>query len=251
MVAFHRGGNAVDAAIAANAAIAVTCTPPLRYGWRPVRPRAHRTVGRRPQRQRTSGLRRRPCRAPSVGTLRDAVPSRHPLGHACPAASTAGSRCTSGSARSRSPTSWHRRSGSPNTGSRPARCSSPRWARSTTPPAPISTRSPVRRRTSGPSYAGPASAGHCGRSPPAAATASTAASSAPACWTLGAWLLRGQGPRRSQADWVEPLTVDAFGVELHTIPPNSQGYLTLGGAAVWRASSAFPTTPTTRNGRTS
>ena len=33
---------------------------------------------------------------------------------------------------------------------------------------------------------------------------------------------------RSQADWVEPLTTTAFGVELHTIPPNSQGYLTLG-----------------------
>lgn len=32
---------------------------------------------------------------------------------------------------------------------------------------------------------------------------------------------------RSQADWVDPLTTEAFGVELHTIPPNSQGYLTL------------------------
>lgn len=34
----------------------------------------------------------------------------------------------------------------------------------------------------------------------------------------------------SQADWVEPLTAAAFGVEFHTIGPNSQGYLTLGGA---------------------
>lgn len=32
---------------------------------------------------------------------------------------------------------------------------------------------------------------------------------------------------RSQADWVDPLTTQAFGVDLHTIPPNSQGYLTL------------------------
>jgi len=31
-----------------------------------------------------------------------------------------------------------------------------------------------------------------------------------------------------QATWVDPLTSDALGVELHTIPPNSQGYLTLG-----------------------
>lgn len=35
---------------------------------------------------------------------------------------------------------------------------------------------------------------------------------------------------RVQADWVEPLSTDAFGVRLHTIGPNSQGYLTLGGA---------------------
>jgi gamma-glutamyltranspeptidase/glutathione hydrolase len=34
----------------------------------------------------------------------------------------------------------------------------------------------------------------------------------------------------NQADWVEPLTGSAFGVDLHTIGPNSQGYLTLGGA---------------------
>lgn len=34
----------------------------------------------------------------------------------------------------------------------------------------------------------------------------------------------------SQADWVESLSAPAFGVHLHTIGPNSQGYLTLGGA---------------------
>lgn len=33
-----------------------------------------------------------------------------------------------------------------------------------------------------------------------------------------------------QAEWVDPLTTNAFGVDLHTIGPNSQGYLTLGGA---------------------
>ena len=32
----------------------------------------------------------------------------------------------------------------------------------------------------------------------------------------------------SQATWVEPLSTRAFGVDLHTIGPNSQGYLTLG-----------------------
>ena len=34
------------------------------------------------------------------------------------------------------------------------------------------------------------------------------------------------------AEWVTPLTARAWGVDLHTIPPNSQGYLTLGSAAL-------------------
>ncbi len=33
-----------------------------------------------------------------------------------------------------------------------------------------------------------------------------------------------------QANWVEPLSASAFGVDLHTIGPNSQGYLTLAAA---------------------
>ena len=36
----------------------------------------------------------------------------------------------------------------------------------------------------------------------------------------------------SQADWVEPLEADAFGAQLFTMPPNSQGYLLLGIAAL-------------------
>jgi gamma-glutamyltranspeptidase/glutathione hydrolase len=35
---------------------------------------------------------------------------------------------------------------------------------------------------------------------------------------------------RNQADWVDPLVVDAFGVHLHTIGPNSQAYLFAGAA---------------------
>ena len=35
---------------------------------------------------------------------------------------------------------------------------------------------------------------------------------------------------RSQADWVEPLGLEAWGRRLWTVPPNSQGYLTLAGA---------------------
>jgi gamma-glutamyltranspeptidase / glutathione hydrolase len=37
---------------------------------------------------------------------------------------------------------------------------------------------------------------------------------------------------RTQAEWVEPLTASAFGVELFSIPPNSQGYLALGSSVM-------------------
>lgn len=49
---------------------------------------------------------------------------------------------------------------------------------------------------------------------------------------LGGGLFTPDDLERSQADWVEPLSAPAFGVELHTIGPNSQGYLTLGGAVL-------------------
>ncbi|MEM9608698.1 MAG: gamma-glutamyltransferase [Actinomycetota bacterium] len=38
--------------------------------------------------------------------------------------------------------------------------------------------------------------------------------------------------QRSQAEWVTPLSVDAFGSTIWTVPPNSQGYLALAGTAV-------------------
>lgn len=47
---------------------------------------------------------------------------------------------------------------------------------------------------------------------------------------LGEGLFSTRDMERSSAEWVAPLCTNAFGVDLHTIPPNSQGYLTLGGA---------------------
>jgi gamma-glutamyltranspeptidase/glutathione hydrolase len=47
---------------------------------------------------------------------------------------------------------------------------------------------------------------------------------------LGAGWFRADDLAGAQAEWVTPLSTEAFGVSLHTIPPNSQGYLTLGGA---------------------
>ena len=47
---------------------------------------------------------------------------------------------------------------------------------------------------------------------------------------LGDGLFSEDDLRRSQADWVDTLQADAFGLTLHTIGPNSQGYLALGAA---------------------
>ena len=49
---------------------------------------------------------------------------------------------------------------------------------------------------------------------------------------LGNGLFHERDLERSSAEWVTPLSSSAFGVELHTIPPNSQGYLTLGAASL-------------------
>lgn len=49
---------------------------------------------------------------------------------------------------------------------------------------------------------------------------------------LGAGWFTAGDLARSQAEWVTPLSASAWGVELWTIPPNSQGYLTLGAAAL-------------------
>ena len=46
---------------------------------------------------------------------------------------------------------------------------------------------------------------------------------------LGAGHFTSDDLASSQADWCEPLTDRMFGLEVHTIGPNSQGYLTLGG----------------------
>lgn len=49
---------------------------------------------------------------------------------------------------------------------------------------------------------------------------------------LGRGVFDAADLERRQADWVEPLRATVFGVELSTIGPNSQGYLTLGAAGL-------------------
>jgi gamma-glutamyltranspeptidase/glutathione hydrolase len=50
---------------------------------------------------------------------------------------------------------------------------------------------------------------------------------------LGSGYFTSADLERSQADWVTPITVDAFGHRLWTVPPNSQGFMTL--ASAWIA----------------
>ncbi len=49
---------------------------------------------------------------------------------------------------------------------------------------------------------------------------------------LGKGLYSSADLARSQADWVEPTSADAWGHRLWTVPPNSQGYLSLAGAVI-------------------
>ncbi len=49
---------------------------------------------------------------------------------------------------------------------------------------------------------------------------------------LGRGLFTRDDLARSQAEWVEPVAVDAWGHTIHTTPPPSQGYLTLAAAVV-------------------
>jgi gamma-glutamyltranspeptidase/glutathione hydrolase len=59
---------------------------------------------------------------------------------------------------------------------------------------------------------------------------------------LGAGLYTPEDLARSQADWVEPLATHVFGVTLSTIPPNSQGYLILAAARL-AAGAGLPDDP--------
>jgi gamma-glutamyltranspeptidase/glutathione hydrolase len=49
---------------------------------------------------------------------------------------------------------------------------------------------------------------------------------------IGGGLYSSDDLAQEQADWVEPVTVQAWGHRLWTTPPNSQGYLSLAGAAI-------------------
>ena len=63
---------------------------------------------------------------------------------------------------------------------------------------------------------------------------------------LGDGLFTESDLETSQANWVTPLTASVFGVDLHTVGPSTQGYLTLGSAHLvdhLRAAGKFPADP--------
>ena len=58
----------------------------------------------------------------------------------------------------------------------------------------------------------------------------------------GAGLFSEADLEQRQADWVDVLSTEVFGVELRSLPPNSQGYLTLGTTRL-AADAGLPTEP--------
>ncbi len=58
----------------------------------------------------------------------------------------------------------------------------------------------------------------------------------------GAGLFSEADLEQRQADWIDVLSTEVFGVELHSLPPNSQGYLTLGTTRL-AADAGLPTDP--------
>ncbi len=97
----------------------------------------------------------------------------------------------------------------------------------------LAARTSLPRPTLVPSSGVPGWLGPCGQLPRADGPAFTEASSARASFAWERVSMSGPTWPRPSADWVEPLSVEAFGSRIWTTPPNSQGYLTL--AAAWIA----------------
>ena len=227
------GGSAADAAIAASAVLAVTwpqhCGPggdlfAIVHVPGEDEPAVLNASGR-------AGAGADPDRLRAEGETRDAAARRRARGHGARAAWTGGSRCTRASGGWRWARCSSRRGGWRPTGSRRARrwCARPARCRPTRPGR-------LRGVTRRPRRASCAAARHRGRArggrAATAATGSTRAASARRC-SRSADEFAAADLERPGADWVAPLGLRVWGRQGWTVPPNSQGYLTL--ASAWIA----------------
>ena len=105
---------------------------------------------------------------------------------------------------------------------------SPQLARAPPPSCRPSTSCARPRTARARSCAGRASRAPSRRSPATGATGSTPARSATALLALGDGEFAADDLERPGADWVPPLGLRVWGRQGWTVPPNSQGYLTLG-----------------------
>ena len=244
---FDRGGNAVDAAIAANAAIAVTAPHLCGMGgdlFALVRTPDGEVVGLNASGRAGHGRRRRG--AARRGPHRDAAAPRHPHGHRARLR-----RRLDAAARALRPAStWRRssprRSAWPRPASRPARCSSARSGCSTTTARPRFAEL-VEQATAAGRAGAPAGRGarRCRRSSPAAATRSTAGRSARACSRSAPGTSPRPTWRRRRPTGSTPLAADGVRRRAADDRPELAGLPPARRRPAGRARRACPTTPTT------
>jgi hypothetical protein len=237
-----KGGNAVDAAIAAAAAMTIVRAGQQRPGqrrlcilWDGKELHGLNASGRAPAGwtpdyfEKKYG--RRP-RRPSAASTR----SR------CPAPSAPGWRCPSASASCLSPTCWSPPSRSPSA----ATCC--RWwsSRSGRRHARTENRSPASRRASCPGAARPTSAScsssrrrraRCAdRRRPRARLSTAARSRRPSRASAGERRRHRADLAAYKPEWVKPIAKDYRGYTLHEIPPNGQGIAALIALGILRTS---------------
>ena len=189
----------------------------------------HALNSTRPRRQR-----RRRRSAPRRGASRDAVPSRRPHRHRARAASTAGWRSTSATARCRWPTvlaagDRARRGRLPGVaaaGRRARRSSTTPGGEQLAELASQATRPGARVRRPG---AARALRAIVDERPGRLLPRRVRRRAARARWRVVLPQPISANPARRGC---EPSRPDTFGTTLHTMPPNSQGYLLLGAAAL-------------------
>ena len=244
MRALALGGNAVDAAIATNAAIAVTGPHLCGMGGDLFALVHHHGDVHALNSTGRAGSRRRRSGPPSTRSNRDAVPARHPGRHRARMrrrlgrtartlrhAANGGPAATGGRSRQ----GWLPRQ--PAAGRR-------RPSRRRGRPCRTSPSSSIRQRIPAPGSGALALPEPCETSPRAGEPRSTRASSATGCAPSEMGSSPSPTSPAHRRIGSSRCIASAFGVDLWTMPPNSQGYLALGAAALCRRTRPARPSPT-------